>query len=95
MADYEAQGNATIRKWEREEERKRAKAEASEANFSKTFANELKKANVKKVLAKEAKDAVDNPNRRDDLMDAATQGTSRAIDDGEVTGMEDRPWENY
>ena len=96
MADDEARGAATIRKWEREEERKRAKAEASEENFAKTFANELKKENIKKALAREAKDAVDNPNRRTELHDTASEGTSRALDEGEViTGDEPRPWESY
>jgi hypothetical protein len=86
---------STLRKWEREEERKKARAEASEANFVKTFADELRKQSVKKALAAEAQTATKNPGARTELMQAASEGTSRAMDDDEVvTGMEDRPWEN-
>jgi hypothetical protein len=94
MADYEAQGNATIRKWEREEERKKAKAEAAEENFSKTFANLLKQDNVKKALARDAKNATNNPNAHKNLMAQAEHGTSQGLDEGEITGMEERPWED-
>jgi hypothetical protein len=86
---------ATLRKWEREDERRKARAEASEANFSKTFADELKKQHVKKSLAAEAQTATKNPNARSELMHTASEGTSRAMDDDEVvTGMENRPWED-
>jgi hypothetical protein len=92
--ENDPRGEATIRKWEREEERKRARAEASEANFAKTFADELRKQSVKKALAAEAQTATKNPGARTELMQAANEGTSRAMDEDEiVTGMEDRPWE--
>ena len=91
---YEAQGNATLRKWEREEERKQAKAEAASKNFERTIANLLKQENVKKTLARDAKNATTSPNNNQNLMAQAEFGTSQFLDEGEITGMEDRPWEN-
>lgn len=94
MSDkYEAQGNAVLRKWEREEERKRAKAEAATENFTKTFANLLKQENVKRALARDAKDATTSQNANRNLMTQAEFGTSLEMDEGEITGMEERPWE--
>lgn len=93
MADYEAQANATLRKWEREEEQKKARAEASEKNFVETFANLLKQENVKRALARDAKNATTNPNVNQSLMAQAKYGTSHPMDEGEITGLEDRPWE--
>ncbi len=87
--------DAVLRKWEREEERKKANAEAAESNFAKTFAAELKKQSVKKALAAEAQNATKNPDARTELMRTAQGGTSRPVDEGEITGMEDRPWEDY
>lgn len=95
MPDYEAQGQTVINKWAREEERKKAKAEAAEQNFKKTFADTLRQENAKKALAREAKEAVDNPQRRDEIFVDASEGTSRGYNDREIiTGEEPRPWEN-
>ena len=95
MQEHDAKGQAVINRWAREEERKKARAEASEENFKKTFADTLRQENVKKALAREAKDAVDNPQRRDAIFDQASEGTSRGYNDHEViTGEEPRPWEN-
>ena len=85
---------AVLRKWEREDDRKKAKAEASEANFIKTFAAELKKESVKKALAREAQIATKNPNANADLMNQASEGTSVG-DDEIITGDAPRPWEDY
>jgi len=61
--DFSAQDTATIRKWEREIERGKARADASEANFTKTFADTLKQENAKKALARAAREAVDQQER--------------------------------
>jgi lysozyme family protein len=94
--DYTAQNEMVMRKWEREEERKRAKAEASVNTMTETLAASLKDINQKKALAREAKRAIDNPdNRHKQLMSQATGGLSRALEDEDkITGFEDTPWNN-
>ena len=92
--NYDNQAEATLAKWSREEDRKKAKADASADNFSKQIAAALKKDNIKKALAREAKNVVDGGQRPNDLIEKASDGLN--IDDNEViTGNEPRPWEEY
>jgi hypothetical protein len=107
--DYTAQNQAVINRWEREEERKRSKAEAAEESFKRTFADTLKQAEAKKALARDARQAVDRQEsgRVDPLLDKvnASGGDMFNSDrstivhgangdlDSSITGEEPRPWE--
>lgn len=97
--DYSAQNQAVINRWEREMNRARAKAEASEENFQKTFADVLRSQNNKRALAREAKAAVDSGERGnvDPTLTRVREGGGAMYgdDDEVITGEEPRPWEDY
>ncbi len=87
--DYSAAHEATIRKWTREEERRQSRANASEENFKNTLVNSIRQEKVRRSVVREVKEVIDNPNRSE-MFSAASDGTSRGYDDGEIiTG-----WEN-
>lgn len=108
--DYSAQDSATMRKWEREIERGKAKAEASEETFRRTFADTLKQENAKKALARVAREAVDAGERGQvDPTVSKAHGAGGSMFDGDrssivhglngdldssITGEEPRPWED-
>lgn len=96
--DFSAQDSATIRKWEREMERGKARADASEANFTKTFADALKQETGKKALARAAREAVDQQEsgQSNPTLDKVKKGGGAMFgtDDEVVTGNEPRPWED-
>jgi len=98
MADDSARHEAVLRKWEREEERKKAKAEASEVNFKKTFADQLKRPEVKRSIAIDAQQATKDPSRvatSRNLDELRNRVSYAGYDSDEViTGSEERPWEN-
>ena len=90
--DYDSQNEMVIRREEAKLERAKARAKALEANMEETIADLLKKANVKKVLARDAMRATKDPSRREEIFDKAGGGLYK--NDREViTGEEDRPWE--
>ncbi len=107
---YEARAAATINKWGREEDRKKARAEASEENFRKTFADEMKSANAKKALARAARESVDDheSGRGNTTLNKVRQGggamsgdsRSQIVrheegdTDSSITGEEPRLWES-
>lgn len=87
--DYSAAHNATIRKWEREEERRRSRADASEENFKNTLVDSIKQERVRRSVVREVKEIIDNPNRSD-MFAKAGEGISKGYDDGEIiTGWDE------
>jgi hypothetical protein len=87
-----------MQKYIREHDRLKARVEASEKNFTSTFADLMKQENVKRQLAADAQAATKDPNRNAgsrDLDSLREQHVSRGYHSDEViTGNEDRPWED-
>jgi molecular chaperone DnaK (HSP70) len=100
MSD-QAKHDATIAKWEREEARKRDKADRAADTFTRTFAAELKNSSdsARRELVKEAKNSVEDTKRGnvDPMLKAEPSsdglGLFRSDRDEIITGEEPRPWE--
>ena len=97
MDEYDAKGSAVIRRWEREKERAEARAQAAEENFKKTFADLLRRDDVKRNLAMDAQAATKDSGRQestrsiDALRDRALHRGYES--DETITGLEPLPWD--
>jgi hypothetical protein len=97
MAD-EARHEAVLRRWEREIERQRARAGASEENFKKTFADLMRQENIKRSIAMDAQNATRDPSRHAQTRDVEALKDNFInrgyISDEVISGLEPLPWEN-
>lgn len=97
MAEGDARHEAVIRRETAAWERQKARAEASEENFKKTFADLMKQEEVKRALAADAQQATKDPSRRTSSRNLDTLRESFSCEGyagGEViTGNESFPWD--
>jgi hypothetical protein len=91
--DYTAQNEAVIRKWEREEERRRARKDASEEKFKEAVVSSLRQDKVRRNVVNEVKEAINDPSRANNPRFAQAQSGITPVDDDEVITGFDRPWE--
>jgi hypothetical protein len=84
--DFSSEHTSTIRKWEREEDRRKQIAEHMESEVKKALRGIMGNGDNRRNVAKDLKEAAESGRRIEDR-----EGYGR--DDELVTGYEDRPWE--
>ena len=97
MEQRDSQHEMTMGRYIREHERQKARAESSEENFKKTFADLMRQQHIKESLAADAQAATKDNSRRESSrnLDSLREQCRRTgyESDETITGNEPLPWD--